>query len=80
MIEKFRDAVLKKIEDAKAETLLSLVQLKCASMQETGEYHVMLKSKYEGMEAARILVEETYEDMTAPADKPEDKPEQGPYA
>jgi len=78
MIEKLRAAALEKIEAARSQTLLDLVQLKCTSMQELGERHTMLKSKYEGLGEAARLIEEAHAELLGKEDDAE-TPEKGPY-
>lgn len=79
MIEKFHTAVLKAIEGAKAETLLQLVQLKCASMQELGERHTMLKAMHEGLDRAAALAEREYQNLLGKPEAEAETPEKGPY-
>lgn len=79
MIQKFHAAILKGIEDAKAETLLSLVQLKCSSMQELGERHTMLKAHHEGLDRALAIADRIYQDMLGQPEDAEETPEKGPY-
>lgn len=78
MIEKLREAALKKIEAARAETLLQIVQLSCSTMQELGERHTMFKAKYEGLGLAMELIEEAHAELLGKEDEPETQ-EQGPY-
>lgn len=79
MIEKFKEAALKKIEDARSQTLIDLVQLKSTTMQELGERHVMLKAKYEGLGLAVTMIEDAFDEAMGKEPEKETQ-EEGPYA
>ena len=78
MIEKLKAAAIEKIEAARSEILLAIVQLKLPTMQQIGEHQVMLKAKYEGLGEAIAIIEDAHAELMG-KEPDEEKPEKGPY-